>query len=187
METKERGEELVEHSASWKSTATLNTFKKLNLGCGHDYRKDWVNVDFDSRVKCDLELNLFEYPWKGLEDNTYSEVVVRHFLEHVPEPIGFMDELWRVCAPFAEVSVIGPYWSSVGTHQDPTHKRGLCVPFFHYFSSRGRLGLGVDHYPIKADFTLEKSELIFHPDFEGLPQEHKEFALDHYINVVDEL
>ena len=28
---------------------------KLNLGCGHDYVDDWVNVDFYDNSKCDVE------------------------------------------------------------------------------------------------------------------------------------
>jgi len=28
--------------------------KKLNLGCGNDYRKGWINVDFNKKVKADV-------------------------------------------------------------------------------------------------------------------------------------
>ena len=46
---------------------------KLNLGCGHDYVDDWVNVDFYDNSKCDVVHDLEEFPWPW-EDNSISEI-----------------------------------------------------------------------------------------------------------------
>ena len=35
---------------------------KLNLGCGHDYVDDWVNVDFYDNSKCDVVHDLEKFP-----------------------------------------------------------------------------------------------------------------------------
>ena len=36
---------------------------KINLGCGHDYKDGWVNVDFYDDSKCDVVHDLEEFPW----------------------------------------------------------------------------------------------------------------------------
>ena len=186
METEVRGEELNQHSESWKSTRDLKTYTKLNLGCGNDIKEGYVNVDTRPEIHPDIVANLFEFPWP-LETDKYNEVYISHFVEHVPNLIPFMDELWRVCAPFAQVEIRGPYINTTGAAQDPTHYRGLCTQLFHYFSKIGRENMGVGHYPIKANFHVEKSEMTLHDDFQFLPQQHKEWALDHYVNVVQEI
>ncbi|MEM3074693.1 MAG: hypothetical protein QW727_02005 [Candidatus Pacearchaeota archaeon] len=34
--------------------------KKLNLGYGKDYRKGWINVEFNKEVKADVYVNLIK-------------------------------------------------------------------------------------------------------------------------------
>ena len=39
--------------------------KKLNLGCGGDYKKGWTNVDIDKNVRADIYSELSEnFPFK---------------------------------------------------------------------------------------------------------------------------
>ena len=61
---------------------------KLNLGCGGDYKKGWVNLDYRSNIKTDVKWNLekFPYPFKP---NTFDEILLKSVLEHMQNPIGF--------------------------------------------------------------------------------------------------
>lgn len=189
MSETRRGQALAEHDAeTWQTPVGLAVYRRLNLACGRAKRAGWLNVDVNPAVEPDVVCDLLTFPWP-LETSSYHEVFLSHFLEHVPADriVQFMDELWRVCAPHAIVEVHGPYWTSELTHGDPTHHRGLSLAFFDYFSADGRRRRGVEHYPIRANFVVEKSRYVVNPGWEAASAAALEFAIKHYVNVVDQL
>ncbi|MFH1593009.1 MAG: methyltransferase domain-containing protein [Candidatus Woesearchaeota archaeon] len=103
--------------------------KKLNLGCGKDYRNGWTNVDIDKSKKTDVlwDLNKIPYPFK---ENDFDFVLCNHTLEHLEKPISVMKEIWRVSKDKAIVEIYGPHFSSFTTYADLTHKRGLSYFIF---------------------------------------------------------
>lgn len=69
---------------------------KLNLGCGNDYRKGWVNVDFDKSIKADFYFDLREkFP---LDNNKFEYVLAQDVLEHFTkqDSHGFVAEIHRI-------------------------------------------------------------------------------------------
>lgn len=60
---------------------------KLNLGCGKDLRRGYLNVDFfdlpelPSQAFQKVDLSTFPWPWK---DSSVDEVLMIDFLEHFP-------------------------------------------------------------------------------------------------------
>ncbi len=57
---------------------------KLNLACGRDYRKDWVNIDnqqmYHGDFKVDINANIFDLEW---ENDTVDIILVNHFIQYV--------------------------------------------------------------------------------------------------------
>lgn len=54
--------------------------RKLNLGCGKDYKKGWVNVDFDKNVKADEYFDLAKpFP---LKKSGFDYILLQDVLEH---------------------------------------------------------------------------------------------------------
>ena len=56
------------------------SMKKLHLGCGTNYIKEWINIDRDSKIadkRADLTKGL---PYSG---NTVSYIYSEHFIEHL--------------------------------------------------------------------------------------------------------
>ncbi|MBU0467067.1 MAG: class I SAM-dependent methyltransferase [Nanoarchaeota archaeon] len=102
--------------------------RKLNLGCGLDIKKGYVNLDFLSIRGVDVvhDLNKFPYPFK---DNEFDEVYTSHVLEHIDDLVKVMGELKRICKPGARIVVRVPHFSCGLTYNDPTHKT-----FFGYFT-----------------------------------------------------
>jgi len=84
--------------------------KKLNLGCEKEYRKEWVNLDFDERVKADVywDLNKFPYPFK---DDSFEEILASSVLEHLDNIYSVMMELHRIGKDKGLIYVYSPHTS----------------------------------------------------------------------------
>lgn len=116
--------------------------KRLNFGCGTDYREGWVNLDVARLPKVDVvhDINQFPYPF---EDNEFDYILARHALEHVPHHIagygkdGFilvMEEFHRILKPGGTLEAVSPYYEADSVWQDPTHTRPMHPEVFSYFS-----------------------------------------------------
>jgi len=64
---------------------------KLNLGCGNDYKKGWINLDVID-VKKDVNQDINKIPWPFKKD-TFNEILMKMILEHVEKPIEVSDIL----------------------------------------------------------------------------------------------
>lgn len=90
---------------------------KLNLGCGRDLKQGYVNVDlFGGDVTHDLAK--FPYPW---DDDSVEEVLLHNVLEHLPDTIGVIKELYRICKDGALVHIAVPHPRHDDFISDPTH------------------------------------------------------------------
>ncbi|MCL5018846.1 MAG: class I SAM-dependent methyltransferase [Candidatus Pacearchaeota archaeon] len=104
--------------------------KKLNLGCGDDYKEGWINVDFRKNVKTEVihDLNKIPYPFK---ENSIDLVYMRQVLEHVDRPINVLKELSRICKNGARIKIYVPHANSYA-HISGIEHRGLFTE--HTFS-----------------------------------------------------
>lgn len=101
---------------------------KLNLGCGDDYRCNYLNVD-KADVPKDYDYDLDEYPWP-FQDDQYIEVLAYHVLEHLKSPYKAMKEIIRISKNGAKVKVRFPLPKHANMTNDPTHKYPLTPKFF---------------------------------------------------------
>lgn len=106
---------------------------KINLGCGKDKRKGYVNVDSSSLVKPDKVWNLEKTPLP-FKDNSVDEVLAHHVLEHINNLIPLMHDLRRICKKGAKIKIKTPFYSAWGQFNDPTHVRFFTPFTFNYFS-----------------------------------------------------
>lgn len=88
---------------------------KLEIGGGYRPRGDGF-VNLDRIPEADIIHDLEVRPWP-VEDNTVVEVYTSHCIEHVVDPVAFLNECCRVCvigakmeircpAPFAELMFV---------------------------------------------------------------------------------
>lgn len=103
--------------------------KKLNVGCGKDYRSGWVNLDIIN-VKKDVEHNLNELPYP-FKDNSFDEVLMSMVLEHLNNPIKVLKEIIRISKDKAKVRVIVPHATSYANFTDIQHKTNFTENSFN--------------------------------------------------------
>lgn len=106
--------------------------KILDIGCGATKQQEGaIGVDLRPGpgvdVVCDLEQGL-PFP----EDDV-DHVYAVHFLEHVRDLIGLMNEIHRVLKPDGVLHVLVPHHLSVNAVADPTHVRYFHPKTFKYF------------------------------------------------------
>jgi ubiquinone/menaquinone biosynthesis C-methylase UbiE len=109
-------------------------FTKLNLGCGEDIRKGYLNVDFIKKPGVNIQLNLNKLPLP-FEDNSFEEILLLNILEHVNDPWLLMCEVYRISKPNSIIKIITPHFSSGNAWSDMQHKR----PFSYFCFTHGNI------------------------------------------------
>ena len=132
---------------------------KINLGCGKDFRKGWINVDENREVKADVycDFSKEKLPFK---DNYADEILLDNVLEHIrPEKyFAFMEEVWRVAKPDAPIIIYVPHYSGMYALKHPTHYMYFGIGSMDIFTPEGVFN--GERYS-KARFIVEKEKLLF--------------------------
>ncbi|MEA3329763.1 MAG: hypothetical protein U9Q06_03385 [Nanoarchaeota archaeon] len=135
----------------------MNKEIKLNLGCGRSHKKGYINVDVSSEVKPDKIWDLEKVPLP-FKDNSISEIVIEHAIEHVRNFIPLMHDLRRICENSAKIEIKVPFYTGHNQFMDPTHVRFFTPFTFDYFK-KGAFSHEVN---CKEDmFEVEKVKINF--------------------------
>ena len=104
----------------------------LDMGCGFSKEPGSIGVDMIAGSDADLLANLARNPLP-FKDNSFDAVYCNDVLEHLPDVIGTMEEIWRIAKPAADIYIVSPTMSSAHYHNDPTHLRAFTSRSFDYF------------------------------------------------------
>lgn len=111
----------------------------LNLGCGRNRIDGMVNVDLDMPGhKPDVVLDLNEATtdqWVGeFGRDSVDGAQLIHVIEHIPNHLQMMENLWHVLKPGGLVLVRCPHGASDDAWEDPTHVRPFFPNSFAYYA-----------------------------------------------------
>ncbi len=126
--------------------------KKLNLGCGKDIKKGYVNLDYIKLPGIDVVHDIEKFPWP-FKDNTFDVVYTSHVLEHVSDLNKTLKEIHRISKNNAEFIIRVPHFSSGVTYRDPTHKRVFSYFTMEYFATNSK-----EFYERPDEFKLFRIE-----------------------------
>jgi len=104
---------------------------KLNLGCGHDCREGWVNLDIKERDGVDVVHDLNKVPLP-FENEEFDYVLCQDILEHV-NVIPLINEIHRILKKGGILKIRVPHFTSTLNYEDPTHKNQFSIRTFDYF------------------------------------------------------
>lgn len=104
----------------------------LDVGCGNKKVPNAIGVDACLLPGVDVVHNLDLFPYPFAEDSV-DEIHINHVLEHVPNVIATMEELWRISRPGAKLHIRVPHFTGILAWKDPTHRRSFTSESFGYF------------------------------------------------------
>jgi SAM-dependent methyltransferase len=162
---------------------------RLNLGCGRDVREGWVNVDLNEApgvVPADLNRPTWYHELSGIlpPDELVEHSDAFHVIEHLTNPLGFMQGLYAVTKPGGTVEIRCPHGGSDDAWEDPTHVRPWFENSFGVFAAPYYWRAD---YGYHADWQATAVELHLMPGFESYPEYKVAHALRHQRNMVFEM
>lgn len=111
--------------------------KRLNLGCGQDYREGWDNWDVSPHVKTDkqLDIGLGLFPANSeVYDEIYCSGVLEQLLTN-QELLNVMNECHRILKNNGSMTVIVPNAKTAMAFKDPHDVRQFTEATFRYFDN----------------------------------------------------
>ena len=73
----------------------MEFLSKANLGCGNEILEGYVNVDLKPLERVYVPCDLSCFPWP-FEDEVFDEVRGKDILEHLPDTLRAMEEIYRI-------------------------------------------------------------------------------------------
>ena len=122
--------------------------KILDVGCGTNKYPGAIGVDFNPRTAADVihDLGVVPYPFA---DNEFDEIICRHVVEHVPDVMAFVAELYRITKPAGIIKLWTPHYTNPDWATDPTHRNHFNSYSFNCFTIDRQL------FPFYTDVRLK--------------------------------
>jgi SAM-dependent methyltransferase len=120
----------------------------LDVGCGWNKTPGAVGIDSNSKTHADIIHDLGKVPYP-LADNEFDEIVCRHVIEHVPDIVALVTELYRITKPGGRIKIVTPHYSNPDWATDPTHRNHLNSYSFNCFIDDRQL------FPFYTDVKLK--------------------------------
>lgn len=124
--------------------------KILDLGCGATKEKGAIGVEILPLEGVDLIADLSKPPYP-FRSNSFDVFYFNDVIEHLPNTIATMEEVYRLARPDARVLIRVVNWNSHYTAMDPTHVRAFTENSFDFFGKR----VGRSYYT-QARFDVER-------------------------------
>ena len=106
--------------------------KILDVGCGANKTEGAIGLDHNPRTAADVIHDLGEVPYP-FPENEFDLVVSNHVVEHLPDVMGFITELYRITRPGGHIRLLTPHYTNADWAADPTHRNHFSSYSFDTF------------------------------------------------------
>jgi len=106
--------------------------KILDVGCGTNKHEGAIGLDNNSRTDADVihDLGSIPYPFP---DDEFDLIVSNHVIEHVPDVMAFVTELYRIARDGGHIKLLTPHYTNPDWANDPTHRNHINSYTFNTF------------------------------------------------------
>lgn len=128
---------------------------KVDICCGAKKPPGFIGVDLVNGPGVDIVHDLTKgFPF---EDSSVDYLRAHDAIEHLPDKLLTMNEIFRVCKHGATVDIKVPSTDGRGAFQDPTHISYWNINSFYYYSSDFRNYYDqCRQYGFKGDFAIRQ-------------------------------
>ena len=92
----------------------------LDVGCGDAKVQGAIGLDIVPLDGVDVVHDLNSYPWP-FEDESFDEIYMLNIIEHLPNTIRVMEEIYRLLKKEGSVHIVTVYWNHRHSISDPQH------------------------------------------------------------------
>ena len=106
--------------------------KILDVGCGSNKHPGAIGLDNNPRTDADVihDLGVVPYPF---ETDEFDRIVSNHVVEHVPDVMAFVSELYRITKNGGHIKLLTPHYTNPDWATDPTHRNHINSYTFNTF------------------------------------------------------
>jgi SAM-dependent methyltransferase len=143
--------------------ANLNARRPLilELGCGPRKRyADAIGIDATDYEAVDIVADAVD-ALRAFPAASVDFITSTHFLEHVADVGGMLDEMARAVRPGGRIEVIVPHFAHPYFSSDPTHKQPFGLYTLSYFAIDPIFHRGVPAYVRRDHLRLQTVDLVF--------------------------
>lgn len=112
--------------------------KILDVGCGTNKHAGAIGLDYNPRTNADVIHDLGKTPYPFADDE-FDLVVSNHVVEHVPDVMAFVTELYRVTKNGGTIRLLTPHYTNPDWANDPTHRNHFNSYSFNTFMPERRI------------------------------------------------
>ncbi|WP_051289484.1 methyltransferase domain-containing protein [Dolichospermum circinale] len=157
LEQKQVFDSIIEEAGNTDNNLSSSCKSKLvciDLGCGTHKAEGFIGVDIIAGDQVDVIANLngsFPFP-----DHSVDFIKAYDIIEHLPDRIHTMNEIWRILKPDGIVDISVPSTDGRGAFQDPTHVSFWNINSFMYYCQEFPPYLAgcQSHYGFKGQFSI---------------------------------
>lgn len=106
--------------------------KILDVGCGANKFEGAIGLDNNPRTAADVIHDLGNIPYP-FPDDEFDLIVSRHVIEHVPDVMAFITELYRISKNGGRIRLVTPHYTNPDWATDPTHRNHFNSYSFNTF------------------------------------------------------
>ncbi len=111
---------------------SVSKMKVLDVGCGTNKQVGAIGLDNNPRTAADVIHDLGEVPYPFADDE-FDEIISRHAVEHIPDVMAFVTELYRITKNGGRIKLVTPHYTNPDWATDPTHRNHFNSYSFNTF------------------------------------------------------
>src|SRR5436853_6281407 len=111
-------------NAHAKTEMATTARRVLDIGCGANKVAGAIGMDVNPRTAADVIHDLDDLPYP-FADDSFDDVIGRHVIEHVANPMAVMTELNRITRAGGVARLLAPHCTTPAVATDLTHRDPL--------------------------------------------------------------